>query len=296
MTHRNQTKNLRRDRRAVSPALSSIILTSGVIVMVLVAMFFANNFLQSTLSQNEFKANKQFMLTEGLQIDDVAWTTGRTQTSIFSSRYGTVNFEPAVLNYTFEVRSSSGTWFTIGNWSTGIVMFNMPTSIFSLGNGYFEPIFPSNSSFFQEGSAAPVSQVFVSQKNSITRGSDLRVVAVPAIRMLSTNIIAGSQNQRYLKCYLPVLSKGNNLYLSQSITQTGTSVFKITRTDITQVRVTASIPAVAQTFGYDLGDKNSSSFIRFQNTSVTYPSTPLSTPSILELFVANVTVSIGLAT
>jgi hypothetical protein len=296
MTHRNQTKNLRRDRRAVSPALSSIILTSGVIVMVLVAMFFANNFLQSTLSQNEFKANKQFMLTEGLQIDDVAWTTGRTQTSIFSSRYGTVSFEPAVLNYTFEVRSLSGTWSTIGNWSTGIVMFNMPTSIFSLGNGYFEPIFPSNASFFQQGSAAPVSQVFVSQKNSITRGSDLRVVAVPAIRLLSTNIITGSQNQNYLKCYMPVLSKGNNLYLSQSITQTGTSIFKISRTDITQVRVTASIPAAAQTFGYDVGDKNSSSFIRFQTTSVTYPSTPLSTPSILELFVANVTVSIGLAT
>jgi hypothetical protein len=298
MIHRNRTKNLRRDRRAVSPALSSIILTSGVIVMVLVAMFFANNFMQSTLSQNEFKANKQFMLTEGLQIDDVAWTTGRTQTSIFSSRYGTVSFEPTVLNYTFEVRSSSGTWSTIGNWSTGIVMFNMPTSIFSMGNGYFEPIFPSNASFLQEGSAAPVSQVFVSQKNSITRGSDLRVVAVPAIRMLSTNIITGSQQQKYLKFYLPILSKGNNLYLSQSITQTGTSIFKISRTDITQVRVTASIPAAAQAFGYDAGDKNSSSFIRFQSTSVTYPSTPLSPSqsSILELFVANVTVSIGLAT
>ena len=289
----SQAKSLRRDRRAVAPALSSIILTCSVIVMVMVAMFFANNFLQSTLSQNEFKANKQFMLTEGLQIDDVAWTTGRTQTSIFSSRYGTVSFEPAVLNYTFEVRSPSG-WTTIGNWSTGIVMFNMPTSIFSLGDGHFEQIFPSNASFLQEGSAAPVSQVFVSQKNSITRGSDLRVVAAPAIRMLNTIIATESQQQNYLKFYLPVLSTGNNLYLSQSITQTGISIFKIAQTGITQVRVTASVPAAAQTLGYDLGD--SLSFIRFQSTSVTYPSTPLTTPSTLELFVANVTVSIGLAT
>jgi hypothetical protein len=299
MKHCKQAKSLRRDRRAVTPAISSIILTSAVIVMVMIAMFFANNFLQSTLSQNEFKANKQFMLTEGLQIDDVAWTTGRTQTSIFSSRYGTVSFEPAVLNYTFEVRSPSGVWSTIGNWSTGIVMFNMPTSIFSLGNGYFEPIFPSNASFLQQGSAAPVSQVFVSQKNSITRGSDLRVVAAPAIRMLNTIIATGSQQQEqqnYLKFYLPVLSTGNNLYLSQSITQTGISIFKIAQTSITQVRVTASVPAAAQTLGYDLGDESSSSFIRFQSTSVTYPSNPLTTPSTLELFVANVTVSIGLAT
>ena len=154
-------------------------------------------------------------------------------------------------------------------------MFNMPTSIFSLGNGYFEPVFPSNASFLQQGSSAPVSQVFVSQKNSITRGSDLRVVAAPAIRMLNTIIATESQQQNYLKFYLPVLSKGNNLYLSQSITQTGTSIFKIAQTGITQVRVTASVPVAAQALGYNLGDKSSSSFMRFQSTSVTYPSAPL---------------------
>ncbi len=295
MKQRHQTKNLRKNRKAVSPAVSSIILTSAVIVMVLVAMFFANNFLQSTLSQNEYKANKQFMLTEGLQIDDVAWTTGRTQTSIFSSRYGTVSFEPAVLNYTFEVYSG-GSWSTIGNWSTGIVLFNMPTSIFTLGNGYFEPIFPSNASFLQEGSAAPVSQVFVSQKNSMTRGSDLRVVAAPAIRLLNSKIATVSQQQNYLKLYLPILSKGSNLYLSQSVTQTGTSIFKIAQTGVTQVRVTVSVLAAAQVLGYDLGDRSSQSFFRFQSTSVTYPANPLSTPSTMELYIANVTVSIGLAT
>jgi hypothetical protein len=291
-----RVENLRKNRKAVTPALSSVILTAAVVVMVLVAMFFANNYLQSTLSQDEFKANKQFMLTEGLQIDDVAWTTGRTQTSIFSSRYGTVSFEPAALDYTFEIRNSAGVWSTIGNWSTGIVMFNMPTSIFTLGDGYFEPIFPSNSSFLQEGSAAPVSQVFVSQKNSMTRGSDLRVVATPAIRLLNSTIATQSEQQNYLKFYLPVLSTGNNLYLTQSITQTGTGISKIGLTDVTQIRVTAAIPAPAQALGYDLGDRSSQSFFRFESNSVTFPSTPLVSPSTLELYIATVSVSIGLAT
>ena len=80
--------------------------------------------------------------------------------------------------------------------------------------------------FCSKAPTAPVSQVFVTQKNSITRGSDLRVVAAPAIRMLNTTISTESQQQNYLKFYLPVLSKGNNLYLSQSMTQTGTSIFK----------------------------------------------------------------------
>ncbi len=264
--------------------------------MVLVAMFFANNFLQSTLSQNEYKANKQFMLTEGLQIDDIAWTIGRTQTSIFSSRYGTVSFEPAALTYTFEVKSG-GNWQTIGSYSSGIVMFNMPTSIFTLGNGYFERIFPSNASFLQQGPTAPVSQVFVTQKNSLQRGSDLRVVTAPAVRLLSSTISTGSQQTNYLKFYLPVLSKGNNLYLSQSITQTGDSIYKVAKTGVTQVRVTASIPVAAQTLGYDLGDLSStSSFFRFQSQSITYPSSGSLSPSTVELYIANVTLSIGLAT
>ena len=296
MKHCIQAKSLRRDRKAVSPALSSIILTSAVIIMVLVAMFFANSFLQSTLSQNEYKANKQFMLTEGLQIDDVAWTIGRTQTSIFSSRYGSVSFEPTVLNYTFEVRSASGVWSTLGNWTTGIILFNTPTSIFTLGNGYFSQIFPTNVSFLQGGATAPVSQVFVSQKNSMSRGSDLRIVVAPAVRLLNSTISIGSQPQNYLKFYLPILNKGINSQLSQSMTQTGTGIYKISQTGITQVRITASIPAAAQAFGYDLGNQSSTCFFRFQNQSITYPSTGLLSPSNVELYIANVTVSVGLGT
>ena len=297
MTKFCQTKSLRRNKRAVTPALSSIILTCAVIIMVMVALFFSNNYLQTTLSQNEYKANKQFMLTEGLQIDDVAWTLGRTQTSIFSSRYGTVSFEPEAITYTFEVKSG-GTWETIGNYTSGIVLFNMPTSIFTLGDGYFERIFPSNGSFLQQGSTAPVSQVFVSQKNSLQRGSGLRVIAAPTVRLLNSKISTIYEQQNYLKFYLPILTKGDNLYLTQSVTQTGSSILKVARTGATQIRVNATIPITAQAIGYDLGDLNStSSFFRFESQSVTYPSTGLlPTPSTVELYIANVTISIGLAT
>jgi hypothetical protein len=296
MTKCNQSKSLRRNGRAVSPALSSIILTSAVIVMVLVAMFFANNFLQSTLSQNDYKANKQFMLTEGLQIDDIAWTIGRTQTSIFSSRYGTVSFEPVAITYVFEVKIG-GTWQTIGNYTSGIVMFNIPTSIFTLGNGYFERIFPSNGSFLQQGSTAPVSQVFVSQKNSLQRGSSLRVVATPIVRLLNSTISTSTQQLNYYKFYLPILNAGHNLQLSQTITQTGTGIYKVAKTGVTQIRVNASIPTAAQSIGYDIGYLNStSSFFRFQSQSITYPASGSLSPSTVELYIANVTLSIGLAT
>jgi hypothetical protein len=290
----HHTEKLRKNRKAVSPAISSIILTSAVIIMVLVTMLFANDFLQKTLSENEYKANKQFMQTTALQIDDVAWTIGRTQTSVFSSRYGLVNFEPTVLTYTFEVKSGVGNWITIGNWSTGVFMFSIPASIYSLGSGYFEPVFPTERSFLQNGTNAPVGQVFVTQKATLQKGNSLRVVVVPTIRVLNSTISAGSQTQNYLKFYLPILGNGSNLYLSQSVTLAGTGIAKVAQTGITQVRITASIPASAQPLGYDLGTTSSnSSFFRFQSLSTTYIA---SAPSTMELYVATVKVSLGLAT
>ncbi len=96
-------QSLRRDKRAVSPAISTVILTAAVVVMILVAMNFANNFLNMRMAENEFSANKQFMLTTGLQIDDIAWTIGRTQTVRYSSQFGSIKFQSSTLNYSFEV-------------------------------------------------------------------------------------------------------------------------------------------------------------------------------------------------
>jgi hypothetical protein len=57
-----------------------MILMAGVIVMILVAMSYASNILNLKVAQNEFDGNKQFMATTGQQLDDIAWTIGRTQT------------------------------------------------------------------------------------------------------------------------------------------------------------------------------------------------------------------------
>ena len=123
-------------------------------------MSFANTFLDTRLAENEFSANKQFLLSTGLQIDDIAWTIGRTQTMRYSSRVGHISFESVALKYSFDVRVGSE-WKTLFTETTGMIMFNMPVSSFSIGNNYFERISPSlNGSFLQLGSTAPVSHVF----------------------------------------------------------------------------------------------------------------------------------------
>jgi hypothetical protein len=254
--------------------------------MILVAMSYANNLLNLNMAENEYSTNKQFMLTTGQQIDDIAWTIGRTQTVSYSSKFGAIKFQEAALTYTFQVHNSSG-WETLTlTCQTGILLFNMPVSAYSLGNGYFDRV-PSSasSSFLLPGSTASVTQVLCEEKLPMNDGSYIRVVMVPTMRVLNSTIGATS----YFKFYSPSLENGTNLYRSQSVTLTGNGISKISRCGIDQVNITVSFPK-AVSLGFD------SSFFNFNSTTITLNST--STPamtsnSVVEFYVGKVIVAIG---
>ena len=270
---------LRKDERGVSPAISTVILTSAVVVLLLVAVVFANNFLTARMAENEFSAVKQFMQTVGLQIDDVAWIIGRTQTVRYASKYGQVNFESAALNYTVYV---NGTVYFV-NYTTGILLFNMPIDKYSVGNNYYESIFPSNKSFLQVGSSAPVSYVYVIEKLPMNDGDYVRVVVVPIIRVLNSTISAGGTVKNYFKFYLPILSAGANPRLSQSVTLTGRNVSVKTMEGVNLVNVSVSFPKSSLGFGQG--------FFNFDKT-VEILSVP--SGSVVEFYTGEVVVSLGM--
>jgi hypothetical protein len=273
-------QSLRKDKRAVSPAISTVILTAAVVVMILVAMTFANNFLDARMAENEFSTNKQFMLTTGLQIDDIAWTIGRTQTVRYSSNYGNMKFQSSALNYTFEVDMGAG-WVPVFANVTGMILFNIPVSIYSVSNNYFERILPSsNGSFLQEGPSAPVSHVFCVEKLPMDEGNYTRIVVVPSIRMLNSTIEGPEGTLNYTKFYLPTLEPGNHLYRSQSITMTGKDIIKIVQSDVTRVRITVTFPNDAS--GFD------SNFFHFDSEVVDVPA-----GSVVEFYVGKVIVTLG---
>jgi hypothetical protein len=268
----------RKDRRAVSPAISTVILTSAVVVMLIVTVAFANNFLNTRMAENEFSAVKQFMQTAALQIDDVAWTIGRTQTIRYASKFGQVGFESIALNYTVYVDNN-----LVANFTTGILVFSMPTSRYNMGNGYSQRILPSNDSFLQQGTSAPVSQVFVIEKIPMNDGSYIRVVAAPAVRMLNSTIITNSTTTNYYKLYLPILSPGTSPLYSQSVTLAGTGVSIQSRSIVSNIRIHVDFPKLS--LGFDNG------FFKFGNVDqqVTIPN-----GSIMEFYTGGVTVSLGL--
>ena len=261
---------------------------AAVTVMVLVAMFYANTVLDERLAENEFSANKQFMLSTGLQIDDVAWTIGRTQTVTYSSRFGHLKFQSLALNYSLALDSGSG-WETVfSNITTGMIMYNIPIANYNLGNYYFERISPiNNGSFLQQGATAPVSHVFVVEQLRRTEGDFSRIVVVPTIRVLNSSIVGPSQSTStlYYKFFLPTLESSNaSQFQSQSVTMTGSEITKIIRRDVDRVQLTVTFPNYAMK--YDSG------FFKFENQIVTEE---LPANSVVELYVGKVVVSIGLA-
>ena len=238
------------------------------------------------MAENEFSTNKQFMLTTGLQIDDIAWTLGRTQTVRYSTRFAQVKFEPLVLEYSVEINTGSGLApLSNDTFQTGIILFNMPTTAYTLSDDYYERIFPSsNSSFLQENATAPVSHVYVIEKVPMENGNFTRVTAVPTVRMLKSTI--GTQN--YVKFYMPLLEGGTNLHLSQSITLTGKNVTQYVRSSVTQVRFTVHFLQPLQGFDSDFFPFDYDDVDNYTETVDLLPG------SVVEFYIGTVAVSMGL--
>lgn len=275
--------SLRKDRRAISPAISTVILTSAVVTLLLITIVFANNFLDARLAENEFSAMKQFTQTVGLQIDDVAWTIGRTQTIRYASKFGQVNFESLALTYTVYVNKGGG-YVYLANYSVGILLFNMPVSKYTIANNYYERIFPSaDSSFLQIGTSAPISNIYIVEKLPMNDGNYIRIVVAPTIRMLNSTISTGGEVKNYFKFYLPVLSSGNHQRLSQSVTLTGKIVSVKTEGSINSIRIDVSFPK--SSLGFD------SSFFNFDSVT---EEVDIPDGSIIEFYTGEVIVSLGL--
>jgi hypothetical protein len=264
-----------RSNKAVSPAVSAVIMTGTVVALISVALVFANNLLSARMAESEFNAAMQVMQTVGLQIDDVAWVIGRTETVRYSSRYGDVAFEPA-LNYTIYINTTTQSNQRLYTSTTGILCFNMPASHYSVGNNYYELIYPSVAEgLLLKGASAPVARVFAVEKLPMGGKSFVRVVVAPTIRML--NLTVGDTD--YVRLYLPVLSEGNATKRYQSITLAGESVSKVGES-VTGIKVEVDFPLP----GFD------NSFFHFSKTIETIS---LTEGAVVELFVGAVDVALG---
>jgi len=221
---------LKGNGKAVSPAISSVILTGAVVVLVIVAMNFAINLRDSKIAENEFASVRQFMQTAAVQIDDIAWVPWRAQTFRYSRGYGSMNFMPSMLNFTIYFRNASGE-YRLGSYVSGVLAFNMPISRYNMYDGYFELIYPADSSladyFIFNGANAPVARVYAIEK--LSTGSFVRIILNPCVRIVEANVSSGKQYKLYLPILYESSSRGNNPTVTFTSRQISSSVKNATK-------------------------------------------------------------------
>jgi len=228
------------------------------------------------------------MQTMGLQIDDVAWTVGRTETLRYSSKYGDVALEPSALNYTVYV-NRSGTYEFFASYKVGVLLFNVPLSRYSMSNGYWERIFPSQEDTLTlKGTSAPVVRVFAVEKMPMYDGNYIRIAVAPAVRALFSTINSSSSSTYYVKLYLANLTQGETPRLSQSVTLTGKSVAANTINNVSSVRVTVSFPRGSPPYNFD------DFFFNFPSLSEVITIPPGYSDRVLELYASEVMVDFGI--
>jgi hypothetical protein len=274
-------------KRAMSPVISTVIMTGAMVALLSITLVFANSFLWSRIAESDFNSAKQLMKTIGLQIDDVAWTVGRTQTTQYSSRYGETTLLSSALNYTVYVNTKGNDTYKF-SYPVGVLLFNIPISKYSVGNDYYELIFPSqNDTLTLTGTSAPVIREFAAEKLPMGDGSYLRVVVAPCIRSLNSTITMLGNSTYYVKLYLPVLTQGSAPRLTQSVTVTGNSVEAKTVSNVDSINVTVSFPSSTADMGFD------GSFFKFPTNQVIDIPEDGYENSVLEFFVGGVTVEFG---
>lgn len=278
-------------KKAVSPAISSVIMTGAMIAILGVAFGFANNFLSARVAEGDYDSSRQLMQSVGLQIDDVAWTAGRTETISYVTQYGDIELETDVLTYTVDV-VAGGVPYSFQN-TTSAVMFNLPTYEYSISDDYWVQLYPDgnqDSSLTLTGTSAPIARVFEVEEVPMNDGDYIRVVVAPTIRVLYSSINS-STNTRYVRMYLPVLSTGESPRLYQSITLIGESVEAKTLNLVESITVTVDFPKGVSE-GFD------SNFFNFPENSEVFDFSSLYSGGydnvVLELYLSEVSVGFGL--
>ena len=274
------------DKRGISPVVSSVIMTGAIVAILSVALVFANNLLWSRVAEGDFDSSEQMMQTVGLEIDDVAWTVGRTGTIRYASQYGDVVLVSSVLTYNVSVVADGDT-YEFSN-TTGVIIFNLPTSHYSIKDGYWARIFPdSDENLTLTGTSAPVARVFAVERTPMPGGKYMRVVVAPSVRVLFSSINS-STNTYYIRMYIPVLNEGESPRLYQSLTLTGESVNAYTLNNVTSIDVSVDFPR-------GVSDSFDSAFFNFPavNQSITIPSGYDNV--VFELYLSEVSVGFGLS-
>jgi hypothetical protein len=116
--------NIRRDRKAASPAVSMVIITAATVVLVVVSSAYALQVLTRQQAEAEFETVQNSILAFDDALRDIAWDLDGSRSVRFTTQYGNLRLINGGKNFTINAYGINGTFSY--QFSTAVVEYEMP--------------------------------------------------------------------------------------------------------------------------------------------------------------------------
>jgi len=133
--------NIRRNRKAASPAISMVIMVAATVVLVMVSSSFALQALERQQAAAEFDTVQKSVLAFDDAVRDIAWDLGGSRSVRFTTHYGNMRLVSSSKSFSISMPGVSEPY----EFTTSVVKYYMPFSYFTLGNEYSAYILGSSS-------------------------------------------------------------------------------------------------------------------------------------------------------
>jgi len=183
---------LLRNNKAVSHAISAILITATTIILVLVTSIYAYQILDMQKAAAEYEVAKKSILAFNDALENIAWKPNAARSTRFTVDYGRLELMSETLPLSINATVNSSTVTLLSN-STGYVRYYLSTKYVTFGEPYEAYILGNRSSLII-GSTASYGRAVVNQQSGwVTITLDYRV------RAMRTSVVqVGGQNVSYV--------------------------------------------------------------------------------------------------
>lgn len=116
--------NIRRDKKAASPAVSMVIITAATVVLVVVSLAYALQVLTRQQAEAEFETVQNSILAFDDALRDIAWDMDGSRSIRFTTQYGNMRLIDDGKNFTISAYGLNSTFNY--PFSTAVVEYEMP--------------------------------------------------------------------------------------------------------------------------------------------------------------------------
>lgn len=115
--------NIKRDKKAVSPAVSMVIITAATVVLVVVSSFYALQVLTRQQAEAEFETVQNSILAFDDALRDIAWDIDGARSVRFTSQYGNMRLIDGAKSFSISAYGLNSTFNY--EFSTAVVEYKM---------------------------------------------------------------------------------------------------------------------------------------------------------------------------